>query len=356
MAEIHRLPDPEGIEQEASDWLARLNSDGVTPGDRARFQAWYDAHPAHARTFEAMSAAWRAFRAAGPLVRAVSFGEAMNAASSADSAAVAVRAAQVTTRRRLVAGALAATAALAAVSLYWAHRLPETRFQTAIGEHASVALPDGSSVELNSASAVRVDYTEHARLIHLERGEAFFTVAHDTARPFWVVGGGTWVRAVGTAFNVYLRGADTLVTVSEGIVQVGSADDTSTHTPTPQDLAHEPASVLSAGQQVALEHGAASIRTLQATDLKRSIAWRSGKLSFDQKPLGTVIDEVGRYTTLRLVITDNKLRALPVGGTFQASPQGAETLLSLLQDGFRLNVRRDGDRVYISEDANRAEN
>src|SRR6202011_1589324 len=124
--------------------------------------------------------------------------------------------------------ALAAVAAgLGAIVLGGAWNLykqqEETRFQTAIGERAAVGLPDGSSIDLNTNSRVWVDYTERRRVIRLERGEAFFKVAHDTQRPFWVHAGDSWVRAVGTAFNVYLRPTGPVVTVSEGTVNVVSA-------------------------------------------------------------------------------------------------------------------------------------
>jgi ferric-dicitrate binding protein FerR (iron transport regulator) len=60
-----------------------------------------------------------------------------------------------------------------------------------------------------------------------------------------------------------------------------------------------------------------------------------------------------RYTTLKIEIVDDSLRQLPVGGTFQTSPEGAEALLRMLQDGFGARIRRDGpDHVYIEGSGN----
>jgi transmembrane sensor len=339
MSDIHRLPDPDRIEQEAGDWIARLSADDVSDEDRAHFAAWRAAHPSHARVYDAMAAAWRAFTAAGSVVRAVSFGESMNQATR-----------PARPRLRWLAASLAAAALLAGVTfLYLMHGLPGTAFQTAVGEHASISLPDGTRVELNSDSRVQVDYSERIRVIRLDRGEAFFKVFHDPSRPFWVYAGGSWVRDIGTAFNVYLRPDDVRVTVSQGTVEVGSAGSS---LDAPRiDARSAMASVLEAGQQADLTDGTTTIRSLPRAEIERLLAWRHGKLSFVKQPLGDVIREMSRYTTFEIVVDDEQLRRLPIGGTFDASPQGVETLVSMLKDGLRLRVRRERGRVYIERPA-----
>src|ERR1700761_6652654 len=212
MGKLHRLPRAEQTEREASAWFARLGADDVTAEDRARFEAWRAAHPYHAKVFDELSATWQDIAKSGPLVRAVNFGQSMNAAARPES-------------RRLFLSAAAACVGLLVVGVAWNvyRQKEETRFQTAVGEQAAVALPDGSSFDLNTNSRVGVDYSPHSRIVYLERGEAYFKVAHDTQRPFWVHAGDRWVRAVGTAFNVYLRPAGVEVTVSEGTVKVNVA-------------------------------------------------------------------------------------------------------------------------------------
>src|SRR6267154_2838426 len=196
MGDVHRLPSSGDVERQASAWFARMHADDVTADDRTRFEDWLRAHPYNAKTYAELSATWQELVESGPLVRAVNFGQVMNAASKSPAP-----------RRRWAAAAVAA--GIGAIVLGGAWNLykqqEETRFQTAIGERAAVGLPDGSSIDLNTNSRVWVDYNEHRRVISLERGEAFFKVAHDTQRPFWLHAGDSWVRAVGTAFNVYLR-------------------------------------------------------------------------------------------------------------------------------------------------------
>jgi transmembrane sensor len=336
MGEVHRLPIPNNTERAASDWFARMNADDVTAEDHTRFEAWVRAHPHNAKAYAELCGTWKELVKSGSLVRAVNFGQAMNAAAVAPWRP-----------RRWLAGALAAAAGVLVLGVGWnLHKQKEeSRFQTAIGEQAAVALPDGSSFDLNTNSRVQVDYSQHSRVIHLERGEAFFKVAHDTKRPFWVHAGDRWVRAVGTAFNVYLRPAGVEVTVSEGTVNVVNATAESPPTDT---AATKSAAAVTAGEQADAQGRADVIRALNSAELSRLLAWRKSSLYFQDEPLGDVVNELLRYTTLKIEIVDDSLRTLPVGGTFQASPEGAEALLTTLQDGFGTQIRRvDSGHVYI---------
>src|ERR1700723_3618680 len=190
-----------------------MNADDVSPDDRPRFEAWLAANAVNTKAYSQLSATWQELVKAGPLVRAVKFGQVMNAAASPPAG-----------RRRWAVAAVAAGIGALVLGVSWNlyRQKEQTRFQTAIGEQAAVALPDGSSFDLNTNSRIWVDYSQRQRVIRLERGEAFFKVAHDTQRPFWVHAGDYWVRAVGTAFNVYIRPTGVEVTVSEGTVKVVS--------------------------------------------------------------------------------------------------------------------------------------
>jgi transmembrane sensor len=337
MGEVHRLPSTADAEREASAWFARMNADDVSADDRTRFEAWLRAHSCNAQAYAEVCATWQELVKSGPLVRAVSFGQVMNAAAAPPSRG-----------RRWMWVALAA--GIGAIVLGGAWNLykqqAETGFQTAIGEQAAVALSDGSSFDLNTNSRVLVDYSGRARVILLERGEAFFKVAHDTQRPFWVRAGNSWVRAVGTAFNVYLSPTGPVVTVSEGTVNVVSAGFK--EVPPSDPAVTKSAASVTAGEQADVRDRAEVIHELNSAQLSRSLAWRQGSLDFDNQPLGDVADELMRYTTLRIEFDDDALRSLPVGGTFQTSPEGAEALLTMLRDGFGTTIRRDGHgHVYI---------
>jgi transmembrane sensor len=343
MGDLHTLPDVRQAEREASEWIARLQADDVSADDRARFEAWRSAHSCRAEAYEKLMGTWRQFAAAGPLVRAVSFAQSVSAPIDVHMP-----------RRRWVLTAVAAStvAALLVVTAVHVARKPSgEQFTTAIGEQVTISLADGSTVQLNSNSTARVEYSAHARVIHLDKGEAFFEVAHDVSRPFWVASGKSWVRAVGTAFNVNVRRDGVQVIVSEGVVKVGYAEPGRGTTSPDNPLGGVAVSVLTAGQEVEMLGSKTSARGLSAQELARAVSWRDGTVYFENQTLGEVVEEVGRYTPLRLVVDDEKLRDLIVGGTFQANPQGAEALLTMLEQGFGLSVRREGDRAYIESGA-----
>src|SRR6266404_1563845 len=82
MGDVHRLPSTDDAEREASAWIARMNADDVTADDRTRFEAWLRAQSCNAKAYAELSATWQELVKSGPLVRAVYFGQVMNAAST----------------------------------------------------------------------------------------------------------------------------------------------------------------------------------------------------------------------------------------------------------------------------------
>lgn len=344
MAEIHPLRSSAQIRREASEWIARLNADRVSDHDRASFEKWRSENASHARAYEEVSTTWQQLKHTGELVSSVALGQAFGASTRR-----AIRQSVRDSKRSTAFAAAAAIAVMSLVGWWWISTLvPRTLFQTAIGQHASVALPDGSSLELNSNSRARVDYTEKSRVIRLDSGEAFFDVAHDAQRPFWVIAGGTWVRAVGTAFNVHLLPTGVSVTVSEGTVKVVGNAPVGGAVPADDQLELVAVSILHAGQQANVRRAATQVRGIAANEMTRLMSWRQGAIYFKAEQLVKVIDELSRYTTVRIVIEDDALRTLDIAGTFETSAQGTEALLTMLEEGFGLRVRREGNMAYVA--------
>lgn len=339
---VHRLPNIRESQQEASEWIARLQADDVSAEDLKQFEAWKRAHPLNETSFEELARTWRRFEQAGPLVRAVAFGQSMGRD---------VQSARPPKRRFLVAAAAAAILATVFTGFYLHLSATPTTFKTAIGDQATVSLPDGSSMVLNSNSVVRVDYSAHRRIVRLDQGEAFFSVAHDVNRPFWVTSDSYWVRAVGTQFDVYRKTSGVQVTVNEGSIRAG-ADPRWVPAVDADEPGQRVLATLTAGQQADLSGASVTTRELSPDDLMQAIGWRGGTLFFADQPLADVVAELNRYTAQRIILEGDSLRALPVGGTFHASAQGAETLVRLLEQSFDVRVERDGNRTVVRGGAN----
>ena len=258
-------------------------------------------------------------------------------------------------RKRTVRFALATAAAAAIVGIVAWFINSDDVYRTATGERRVVALADGSQVQLDSSTELRVRYAAHSRELALLRGQARFDVAHDIERPFVVAAGGRKVVATGTAFNVDLLGGSMVVTMIEGRVVVlagattqlrevieqfaHSRTDGKTTASSQQvsSLRTDPGVELGVGQElVVLSSG--DPRIVEA-NVERTISWQTGQLVFDNEILSSVIERMNRYSTKPLEIDDDSTRQLRISGVFSESdvPGFVETLTHYLP--LRADVR-----------------
>ena len=98
----------------------------------------------------------------------------------------------------------------------------ESMYATSTGAHRIISLVDQTTVELNTASQMRSTLDASKREVFLDRGEAYFDVAHDSSRPFVVHAGGQEIVVLGTKFAVRVDGAKLTVSVVEGRVRLNS--------------------------------------------------------------------------------------------------------------------------------------
>ena len=227
MKTVVEFPDQGVLAEEAAEWLIRLDAD--TPPSRQELKAlsdWLHRSPAHREELEHLAALWGRMNVLTEL--AVSLANPKNAERSSRTGA----SAQVRTpwfRHAAVAASLIGALVLGALYLLRGPATdPQTAanglYATAVGQQTTTLLPDGSQIVLNTNSQIRVDYGEWYRQVHLLQGEALFTVAKDGDRPFRVYAGGGRIQAIGTAFSVYLKGADVQVMVTEGRVALASLE------------------------------------------------------------------------------------------------------------------------------------
>lgn len=202
--------------------------------------------------------------------------------------------------------------------------------RTAIGEIQSLALDDGSAVTINTDSALRTAFSETGRQVQLSQGEAYFDVASDSSRPFSVEAGDIVVTAVGTAFSVRRTDDDVIVTLTEGEVRV-ETNDRRQH------------AMLSPGMQLRASGG--DFRTIRV-DAARATSWTSGMLDFYQAPLGTVIEEMNRYTTRSIRLDDPDLASRPVTGLFPARDHERFIQMLVASESVRVK-RRSADNVEL---------
>ena len=216
------------IERVAADWLARSEA-GLSAAEERQLAAWLEADARHAGSFHALRRAWTRLdrlpgSAAGARL-AVDLDHDMARASRPWPAHERETTDAHLRARPWLSGALAASLVwLAAYFAWWRPAQADAPYAetaaTEIGAARSIALPDGSTIQLNTDTAIDVLFTKTERRVRLARGEALFTIAKNRVRPFIVNAAGVDVRAVGTQFNLRLHAAALEVIVCEGQVRV----------------------------------------------------------------------------------------------------------------------------------------
>lgn len=306
--------------QEAAAWYARMRGPRISHREVTAFYAWrQDAlNDAAYGRIEALSAGVAA-HAGDPRLQAIAQAARARRASSARLA--------WTPRGSgpWIAGlATAAAVVVGVVSL--AQPFGQT-YRTTVGERRAVTLADGSTIDLNTDSVVRVRLSRERRAIRLDQGQALFAVAHDATRPFIVTAGDTAVRAVGTRFEVYRTGAVVRVTLAEGQVQVIQA-----HAPAP--------TTMRAGTRLDVA-GPAPARPV-AVDVAAATGWTDGRLTFQDTPLAQAVAEANRYSRKKVALgpgvpAGERVTAIFNAGDTTAFVDGVSKLLDL-----RSTTRADG--------------
>lgn len=287
-----KQPEREAREQ-AVDWLLRLDDGALDPGERQRFESWLAADPLHRAAFDK---ARQLFSISGKAL-----------AEKPEETKRALRKGERGGTGLLVLAALALGAAV------WFADGP-LRLQadavTGIEGTRIVKLADGSRVHLNASSAMAEDFGSGRRRIRLLRGEAYFEVAPDAARPFVVEAGAVRVRVLGTAFNVNVTSRDTEVTVTENTVEVAA-------------LSGGAGVALSRGQRIAWG-GSGEPGPVETVAPESAVPWRSGRLVFEERSLERVAEEIARHLPGRVVVMGDALRKRRISGSFDMSdPQRA---------------------------------
>ncbi len=292
---MHAFELPEDkLAEEATAWFVRVHSDTADEIDRRDLQNWLDQDPSHRTAYAEAEALWNELGGV-PDTRAGSTPK-QHSVRTLQTEAVAMSPKRHWARRT---GALAACLALGACVGVWALGGYE-RFQadhfTAVGESKLVEVEDGSTIRLNTESAISLDFTGQVRQVELLRGEAYFDVAPDQERPFVVLAGGSVTRVVGTEFNLREGAQGVRLAVLEGTVEFASEGDLKS---TKNGL------TLQAGQTASFEKTAGVVSG--SADAGAIASWRSGKLVFADRTLKTVVEELDRYRPGAIVFLDSGL-------------------------------------------------
>jgi transmembrane sensor len=312
------------VTEQAADWLERREACGWTDDDARLLQAWLDESESHCAAFWRLEEAWNQ--------------------SSRLAALREMHPARVTPASRPrfwpVLGRMVAAIAILAVAgvaskIYFSPPQGDL-YTTPVGGREILTLADGSQIELNTDTSLRVNFASGRRAVTLLRGEAYFQVRHDSARPFTVTAGNHRIVDLGTKFVVRRETEKLEVALMEGRASV---EDTSAASP------DHPA-VLVPGDVAVVTAAGVTMTKKSDQQLKDSAAWRKGMLVFDGARLSDAAAEFNRYNATQLVVVDDVAARKTLGGTFPTND--LEDFTHLAQSVLGLHVRRENGRIAIS--------
>ena len=313
------LPDVERL-QEASEWVQRL-SESNAQATADQWLHWCELDPQNLAAFEQMQRVWDLFPA-------VSDGRLHSPASTNPRKSPG----------RLIL--LAASLVLAIGLVGWFISRPDIQvFDTSIGELRHIQLSDGSQIDLAPDSRIRTRLTLRRREVQLERGQAFFAVAHAVLQPFVVRVADLTVTSLGTAFDVRTGPNTTVVMVSEGRVSVApgtakAAGNSSLRSETVR---------AGVGQRVTFSRLAQRL-SVGSIDPSGAGSWRNGTLQFVGEPLEDVVSAVNRYNSPHVVVSSAFMQTRFTG---TLSPRNVREWLSALEQIYDVKVVDQGSNGIL---------
>jgi len=322
--EQHTPSRSEAIDTCAADWLlAKRLAENWSEKDQDALDAWLAESSAHLLAYWRLDEAWGRAHRLKALRSPLRTWQAVPKPRS----------------KRTVIG-LAAVGAIGVIAgALWLGRdyVPATKtYATPVGGHLTLALTDGSKIDLNTDTVLSISESGSGRLATLDRGEAYFQIRHDAAHPFVLSVGNHRVTDLGTSFLVRDSDAHVRVALIEGRARFESENSS-----VPIE-----ATDLTPGDVVNATANSISVSKNTAGELKNNLGWRRGVLVFDNATLADAAGELNRYNREKIVILDPTVARLTIGGTFPENDVSA--LINTAKQVFGLNVQRRGDQIVIS--------
>lgn len=323
---------PSPAEEEAAGWFTKIKAGSATSDELLQFYAWRK-HPENAAAYRIVERFW--FASAGLAKDA----DIANLLQEARTQELDQLRSPALTSSPVVVGALAAAGLVVIAFLIIRPELGGVIYQTGVGEQRTITLSDGTQVRLDTDSRIQVRFTAGERSIDLRKGQAFFDVAHSTARPLTVRAGQTLLRDLGTRFDVRREAQTVQITLVEGSIQVADPS------------LRAKSWILGVGEQMTTGPKLAPPHRVDASAATR---WITGMLVFNRTPLPDAIRELNRYTLHKLKIDISVLGDYPVSGPFD--PRNTSGFVSAITRIYPLqaDLQENGDVVLRSVALNTA--
>lgn len=312
------------IREQAAQWLARRMLGPWSEVDQAELDLWLDGSLAHEIAFLRMEAGWgrterlMALREPGT-PRAPQIVQSKSYAGKARFAAVI-----------FLIGALSAGGTFL---------LPGSKTQTystPVGGHKVITLTDGSQIELNTDTVIRTEFRASRRQVSLLKGEAYFQVQHDAARPFVVLAADHRVTDLGTKFLVRNEAGRVQVSLIEGKAELQSANEG----------IQQHSVILTPGDVAVASANSLNVSRIPSKELHDELGWRRGVVVFSHITLAHAATEFNRYNATKIVIADAEAGDHVIGATLPA--HDVDAFADVAREIFGLHIRKRENEIVIS--------
>ncbi len=328
----------ERINNEAREWFTLMQSGSVSELEQQQLQEWLHANNAHQNAYDQYKMIWQDLgnlkntKELAALKRSVK-------PSPLESVSRGLRGIfsglHALNPKSQFGVALASVALLVIVAIgFQPEKIVTQEFATTTGEVKTFTLEDGSEITLGAKSELKAWATKKERHIILVNGQAFFKVAKNPQRPFWVDAGETKVRVVGTQFDVRKGSDRTRVAVLEGIVNVSGATKSTNQAPV----------VLTAGQQVT-RLNAGKFEAVNPISVSELESWRNGRLIYLRASLADVVADANRYFNNSISLGSKNLADLKV--TAAVSTNQMDALTDMLSTSLPVVLQRDAQNNIV---------
>jgi len=316
-------PGARDLQERAVEWIVNRHvAETWSDHDQNRLDAWLNESPAHLVAYWRAKDGWNRTELLGAL-----------RSFRPDRAEGRQRTWALWTKR---AAAAAAVVIVGATATAYFSKPVEHRYATALGGHQTLALADGSQIEMNTDTALRIADADTQRAVTLEKGEAFFQIKHNSEHPFIVRVANHRIVDLGTKFSVRTDGGRVQVALVEGLARIDSVGAEGKRS----------SALLKPGDVAVATALSISVSKKSQPELINQLAWRRGVLVFDNVALADVADEFNRYNQKKIIIADKAAGRRTINGAFQASD--LEAMTNIAREVFGLRVDRRNNEILIS--------
>lgn len=311
-----------GLQQQAVKWVVdRHISEGWGEDEQNRLDAWLDKSPAHLAAYWCAEDSWNR----------TDLLSALRPARSTQHQ----RHGTLWSRWARRVAVLAAIVAIGTAGSAYFSKPSDKTYSTDLGGRQTLSLADGSQVELNTNTVLRIGMSGNGRIVTLKSGEAFFQIKHDNAHPFVVRVGNHRIVDVGTKFSVRTEAGQLRVALMEGAARLEGVG-----------TGGERVTLLKPGDIAIATAGTVALLKATPLELTNELAWRRGVLVFDNTTLGDVAAEFNRYNNKKIIIASDNVGRMRIMGSFQANDLHA--VIGMAREMFHLRVVENSNEIVIS--------